>query len=190
LPGQLVGAPGAVQPPGVEVGAEVGELRGGVGEQVEDDDQDRSLRGLSGTMTAGRCGSQVPGLEPPSKETLAVSMYVLLADPLSPAQGAAVTEAVAGTEGRVTVLISSRLMVVDGGAATNAGLQGLVGDAVVAVGDDDVAPLLAAAVGFPDLLAQVGVLALTTSPALAAAEAVRPRQGEAWHGLGCIPEEA
>jgi hypothetical protein len=119
-----------------------------------------------------------------------VSLYVLLTDPLSATQGAAVSQAVADTDGRITVLVSSRLMVVDGDPATEGALQGLVGDAVVAVGNDDVTPLLAAAVGSPDLLAQVGVLALTTSPALMAAEAVRPGQGEPWRGLGCVPEEA
>ena len=53
LPGQLVGAPGAVQPPGVEVGAEVGELRGGVGEQLEDDDQDRDRSIAASALALG-----------------------------------------------------------------------------------------------------------------------------------------
>jgi hypothetical protein len=44
LSGEVVGASCEVDAAGVEVGSEVGELGGGIGEQVKDDDQDGPLQ--------------------------------------------------------------------------------------------------------------------------------------------------
>jgi hypothetical protein len=118
------------------------------------------------------------------------TIYVLLASPLDSDQANAFTDSIFDNGGRLAVLVSPEIAIVDGDASTALALETLVGDGVVAVGSDDVTSLLSASSSSPELTALVNVLALTTPAAIALADAVRPFQGEAWPGLGCIFEEA
>jgi len=118
------------------------------------------------------------------------NIYVLLNDSLSSEQGMALTGAVADAGGRIAVAVSPRLLIVDGDASTTSAVEDLVGDGVVAVGEDDVSPLVGPAADSVDLAAQVDMLADTTSAAQADADAVRTREGETWRGFGCLPQQA
>ena len=117
-----------------------------------------------------------------------MSVYVLLGEGVTVEQVTAVTDAVADSGGRLAVLMSARLFAVEPGETTVADLQALPGEVVVAVGDDDVAPLQAANPS-PDVLADLALLALTTSAALAAADAARTSEGLYWPDAGCLVEE-
>ena len=76
----------------------------------------------------------------------------------------------------------------DGDDTTVSALQQLVGSTVVALGVDDVTDLAAAA-DSAELVEWVGILALTTSTVVDAADLVRPYQDEEWTGFGCVVEE-
>jgi hypothetical protein len=117
-----------------------------------------------------------------------MSVYVLLGEGLAAGEVTAVTDAVADGGGRLAVAMSARLLVLEPGPSTVADLQALPADVVLAVGDDDVAPLQAADPS-PDVLADVLLLALTTSAATAGADTARTAQGLYWPGIGCLVEE-
>jgi hypothetical protein len=117
------------------------------------------------------------------------TIYVLLADSLSPDQGRQFTDALLDNGGRLAILVSPQVAIVDGDASTELALQTLVGGPLLAVATDDVATLLTAAGGSPELAALLTTLASTTSAASALAEAVRPFRDEDWPGFGCVAGE-
>jgi hypothetical protein len=117
------------------------------------------------------------------------TIYALLADALTPAQGRAFTDAVVDSGGGLVSLVTPRLAVVEGDSTTVAAIEQHIGDAVVAVSVDDVTPLALAAFGAPELAEMIAILALTTPAATAAAEAVRPFAGEDWRGFSCLVGE-
>jgi hypothetical protein len=117
-----------------------------------------------------------------------VSVYVLMGEGLSATQVSALTDAVANGGGRLAVVMSSRLLVIEPGPSTLTNLQALPGDVVLAIGEDDVAALQAVSVP-PDVLADVTLLAGTTSAATTDADAARTGQGQYWPGIGCLVEE-
>ena len=113
------------------------------------------------------------------------NIYVLLEPSLPLGDFRQFTETIENGAGRLVALVSSRLVIVDGDEATAVALQELVGTIVAAVGSDDVTNLVIAAGGDPELTGLIGVMAFTTPLAVAAAEAVRPGQGQEWPGFGC-----
>jgi hypothetical protein len=118
------------------------------------------------------------------------NLYVLLDPKLGPEVLRQFTEAVEDNGGRLIVFLPPQIVLLDGDAATNDALEGLVGGAVIALGFEDVANLALAAFGSAELTRLIAVLALTTSAAMDAAELFRPLKGEVWPAFGCIPEQA
>ena len=116
------------------------------------------------------------------------TVYALLDPSASPDDARALTDTVTFSGGNLLMFLEPRLAVVDGDDSVADALRNLVGGVLAAVGVDDVTELAAAA-DSAEIATQVGVLALTTPFAEAAAELVRPGAGLDWTGFGCIVEE-
>jgi hypothetical protein len=114
------------------------------------------------------------------------NIYVLLESSL--ADGGPFRDAIEDNSGRLIAYLPP-LAVVDGDDTTSDALRQLIGGDVRAVGVEDVTDLFAAAFGDFELTRMVGVLALTTAPAVDAAEAVRPQQDVEWSGFTCLTSE-
>ncbi|MEV0032538.1 hypothetical protein [Nocardia sp. NPDC050793] len=115
------------------------------------------------------------------------NMYVLL-NTSAPGGGSAFRDAVDDNGGRLLAYVPP-VALIDGTDSTSDALQALVGDAVLAVGVENVGNLLFAAIGDPQLTELLGVLGLTTSSIVQAAELVRPAPGLEWFGFGCTDQE-
>jgi hypothetical protein len=117
-----------------------------------------------------------------STEKAEASIYLLLNDNLSPGQGKSVTDLIAHAGYGLAILAGPQILIVDGDSAARDTFSSLIGTTVLAIGIDDVSPLLEAATT-PQLTAQITALQVTTPSAQNAAEMTRPYAGEDWRGL-------
>lgn len=122
-----------------------------------------------------------------SEQTTAATIYLLLNDNPSPTQVTSITDTITQAGYWLAIVAGPQVLMVDGDTKAPDSLSGLLSNgAVLAIGVDDVSPLLEVATT-PELTTLLTALQATTTSALNAAELTRPYVGEDWRGW-CIPE--